>query len=140
MKINFNTTHKASWGDLQSKVSEGLCSFLKKEKDFFVNIDYERSPKQLKGYWRLCGLLAPYLQSEYQEIFSKEMVSDLVKSSCSYTMKAGKQEIVKSLKSVTKEEMGFFIEKLYQICEYYKVQDYELLPSEVREMEQFFNN
>jgi hypothetical protein len=92
----------------------------------FRAVDKKRSIKQNSGYWRICSLLAPHFQKEYGQIFDKELVSETVKLSAGYSVKVGKQISPKSLTKATQEDMKVLIEKLYEICEHFRLKGYEL--------------
>jgi hypothetical protein len=138
-KIDFLFANK-NLGDKQGEVSAKLCEFLEGKKDFSVEFKYDKTPKQHRGYWRLCSLLAPHLQDKYGEVFDKDLVSELVKKSCGYIITVQKRELTKSLKNANRDQLGIFIEKLYQICEFFGLKDYELMPEELRDMNNYFNN
>jgi len=138
MKINFYNTHKANWGDLQLQLSKMLQEYLKKDKDFFVEIDINKSPKQLRGYWRLCSILVPHFKDKWGEVFDNQLVSEFVKQRCNYVVKAQGQILSKSLTVIDMESMNILIEKLYEMCEFFKIKDYELVSEEVRSMEEYF--
>jgi len=99
----------------------------------------KKTPKQHKGYFRLCSLLVPYFQKEYGQICDKDFVSDTAKLSAGYSNKVGKQVVPKSLTKATLEEMNILIEKLCSICEHFGLKSYELTNAETQALLEFFN-
>lgn len=138
MKINFHTAKKSNWGDLQVQISKELCNRLKMGKDFVVEFKSNKTPKQLRGYWRLVGLIEPYCKEAFGGIFDKEMTSEMVKIRSDFVekVKIGREKVVltKSLKNATKEDLMILIEKLYQICAFFELEGYELTPEELRDI------
>ena len=104
-----------------------------------VEIKESRNNKQNAGYWRLCGLLAPHMQKEYGEIIDKEEVSNTAKLAIGYSVKVGKQASPRSLTKATKEQMNLLIEKLYEMCEFFGLKDYELTSYEKQAMLKYYN-
>lgn len=105
----------------------------------FKKITKNKTSYQLRGFWRICTILVPYVREKYGEICDKEFVSDMAKLSAGYSHKIGNQIVPKSLTKATKEEMGILIEKLYQICIFFELKDYELTSSETRAMIEFYD-
>jgi hypothetical protein len=142
MKIDFNFSKKETLGDAQMQVSNGIIEFLKKGQDFSVSFSSDKSGKQLRGYWRLIGLIQPYIEESYG-IKGKDEVSSFLKRQNGFLkeVKTRKETIFieKSLAKATKEDLIGLIEKIYFICEFYEIKDYELKPQEQRDMENYFN-
>ena len=138
MKISFYQENKEKWSDRQAEVSEKLCRFLESKKNFFVQFGEDKTPAQHKGYWRLCGLLAPSFQEEHGECFDKDLVSDLVKDTCNYVVVVRGRRLVKSLRNATLQDMQIFIEKLYQICAHFGLENYELTSEENRALIEYY--
>jgi hypothetical protein len=105
----------------------------------FRAISKKRTNKQNAGYFRLCSLLVPFFQKEYGEIFDKELVSETVKLSANYSIKVGKQVSPKSLKRATIEDMSILIKKLYEICDYFKLKNYQLTDDEELAMFEYYS-
>lgn len=106
----------------------------------FKKLTKSRTLSQNAGFWRICTILAPYVQEQYGEICDKDFVSDMAKLSAGYSHKVGKQVVPKSLTKATKEDMNILIEKLYSICEHFGLKDYELTPEETRAMLKHYEN
>lgn len=141
MKFTFSFQDTVSFGILQAGISRAICDFLEGKKDFSVEFKEEEkmaSKKALNGYWRLCTMLIPHVRKSYGQIFDKDMVSDLAKLSAGYSVKTKTGSLPKSLKSINQEEMSVLIEKLYQMCEWYGLKDYELVPYELQEINNYF--
>ena len=140
-KIQFHRSNIDQWGNLQVQLSDVLREHLASGKDFEINfeeIKKSKSRKSLNGYWRLCWLLAPNISQSYGEIFDKELVSDLVKLSAGYSVKTKTGDLPKSLKIISQEKMNVLIEKIYFMCEWYGLKDYELVPHELQEINDYF--
>lgn len=140
-KITFCRSNLDEFGNLQVQLSDILGYYLASGKDFEINfseIKKSKSSKSLNGFWRLCSLLAPHISQSYGELFDKELVSDLVKLSAGYSIKTKTGELPKSLKIITQEKMNVLIEKLYFMCEWYELKDYELVPYELQEINNYF--
>lgn len=142
MKLTFFQSNKTNWAKLQVELSDAITKHLACGKDFeieFSEVKEGKTPSQHKGYWRICSLLAPCMQKEWGEIVDKEEVSNTAKLAVGYSVKIGKQVTPKSLTKATKEEMNLLIEKLYQMCEFFGLKDYELTPYETQSMVEYFN-
>jgi hypothetical protein len=142
MKLTFLQSNKPNWGNLQKQIPEQLIKYLAGKQDFeveFSEVAKSKSSKSLKGYWRLCGLLVPCFKKSYGEIFDKEMVSNAIKIRCNYSLKTKTGLILpKSLKIITQEEINILIEEIYKLCEFFGLKNYELMPDELREQENYF--
>lgn len=142
MKLTFLQSDKPNWVKLQVELSGVIMKYLDCGKDFeieFSEVAKSKSSKSLKGYWRLCGLLVPCFKKSYGEIFDKEMVSNAIKIRCNYSLKTKTGLILpKSLKIITQEEINILIEEIYKLCEFFGLKNYELMPDELREQENYF--
>lgn len=143
MRIDFNTYNKKDWGEKQHEVSKILCEFLACGNDFFVKFGQDKTPKQHRGYWRLIGIILPYLQEAYKgQISNSNDVSDFIKIECGYfkqvQTKTKTVVLAKSLKDATKDNMNEFIEKIYFICEFFKIKDYKLTSEEKRALNDYY--
>jgi len=141
MKILFNFQTTDDLGDKQTQVSRLMREYLAAKKDFFVEFKEEKNPKSqksLNGYWRICTLLVPHVRKSYGEVFDKDLVSDLAKISAGYCVKTKTGNLPKSLKTISQEDMNTLIEKLYFMCEFYGLKDYELVPYELQEINNYF--
>ena len=103
-----------------------------------VEVKPKRSLAQNAGYWRICTLLAPHIQEQYGEIIDKEEVSNTAKLAIGYSVKIGKQASPRSLTKATKEQMNLLIEKLYEMCEFFNLKNYELTSEETRAMVKYY--
>lgn len=111
----------------------------------FTVEELSKTNKQLRGYWRLICLILPYLKEAYKgEISNKNEASDFIKIQCNYCreIKTKTKVIIlaKSLKEITKEKMKELIEKIYEVCEFFNIKNYELRPEEERLLMEYFNN
>ena len=89
-------------------------------------------------YGHPCTLLVPHVRKSYGEMFDKDLVSDLAKISAGYCVKTKTGNLPKSLKTISQEDMNTLIEKLYFMCEFYGLKDYELVPYELQEINNYF--
>jgi len=144
MKIEFDFSKHQDFQKLQTEVSFAIAEHIAKGDNFAVSFSSDKSGKQLRGYWRLVGLVQPYIEEDYG-IIGKEEVSNFLKMQSgfcneTFTKHKGYISVVKSLKNATKDDLTGLIDKLYFICEFYEIKDYELKPQEQRDMENYFNN
>lgn len=138
--IEFIDCHKKNWGDLQVQVSNKLCGFLRNGKSFKVSFEQSKTPKQLRAYWRLVGLITPYMQETYKgQINNTEDVSNFVKMQCEFYKEVktrnGNMIIPKSLKIATTTQLKEMIEKLLFMCKFFDIEEYELTSQEEEDLE-----
>lgn len=105
----------------------------------FKKLTKSRTLSQNAGFWRICTILAPYVQEQYGEMCDKDFVSDLAKLGAGYSQKVSKSVVPKSLTKATQEEMGILIEQLYKMCEFFGMKDYELTSAETRAMIEYYD-
>jgi hypothetical protein len=143
-KIYFLRTELTKWGDKQAEISKLLCDYLASGKDFYVKFDANKTRKQHNGYWRLISLVYPFLSEDYGEIKSIDDTHEFIKIQAGFfkVIKTKHKEVVipKSLKEATKIDAMNLIDKLYFICNFYEIKDYELKSQEKIEFEEFFKN
>ena len=143
MKIEFDFSKHQDFPNLQTEVSFAIVEHISKGDNFAVSFSSDKSGKQLRGYWRLIGLIQPFIEESYG-IKGKDEVSSFIKRQNGFLkeVKTRKETIFieKSLTKATKEDLMGLIDKLYFICEFYEIKDYELKPQEQRDMENYFNN
>lgn len=145
MQFTFNFNDTDSFGDKQAEISNQIGEHLKAKKDFTVEFKTRKSGKQLRGYWRLIGLVLPYLQESYgkEQISTNKDASNFIKIECGFfsIVKTKSRSVLlpKSLTKATKEELMQMIEKLYFTCEFFEIKDYQLKPQEQRDFEGYFN-
>ena len=137
--IEFIDCHKNNWGDLQVAVSSKLCGFLKLGRSFKVSFEQSKTPKQLRAYWRLVGLITPYMTETYKgQINNTEDTSNFVKMQCGFCKevkaKSGPMLIPKSLKIANIEELREMIEKLLFICRFFDIPNHELTTEEENDL------
>jgi hypothetical protein len=143
MKLLFNFQNKSTFGQLQKQLSDTLCAMLAAGKDFSVKFDYDKTPKQHRGYFRLVDLLLPYLSKSYGEINNKDDADDFIRIESGYfkVVKTKNKEIVLpiSIKTAAKEDLMRLINKAYEACEFYDIKDYELTSAETQALVEYFN-
>lgn len=142
MKFNFFANKTKENHQKWCKVYEKYSELVESNVDFDIEFSdplKNKSDKSLRGYWRLCGLLTPCFQKSYGEIFDKEMVSDLVKLHCNYSVKTKTSVLPRSLKTISQEKINILIEKIYQMCEHFGLKNYELTSYEKQAMLEYFN-
>lgn len=135
--FTFLDAQTEDWGKKQAGLVSTLLLYLKSGKAFTVVFDYIKTPKQLRYYWRLIGLVVPYLQ-ETHGLDDKDEVSNFIKVSCGYfkSVKTKGQEVVipKSLRKASKSEIMTMIDKLMFICEHFGIKDYEITEEEQKHL------
>lgn len=141
MKTTLNFSKSQTPLEIHHGLSRVSYEFIQLNKDFSVEFREEKkskSQKSLNGYWRICTLLVPHVRKSYGEIFDKEMVSDLAKISARYCVKTKTSLLPKSLKTISQEDINLLIERLYFMCDFYGLKDYELAPYELQEINNYF--
>lgn len=142
MKIEFDFSKHQEFSRLQTEVSFALAERIAGGDNFTVSFSSDKQQKRLRGYWRLIGLITPYIEESYG-IKGKDEVSSFLKRQNGFLkeVKTRKETIFieKSLTKATKQDLMGLIEKIYFICEFYEIKDYELKPQEQRDMESYFN-
>lgn len=113
--------------------------FIYEDKDFVVEIKENSTKKQLKGFFRIATLLAPYMQESFGIFFDKEMVKEFVKQEANFCTMIKGRVITKSLTKATKEEMHLMIDKLYELGEFFNVKDYKLTSKEKEDLVEYYN-
>lgn len=97
MKILFDFENKSVFGELQSQVSEALCSMLSSNKDFsveFSEVKQSKSYKQLKGLHKLAQLLAIRLSESNKIKYSMENAKDWIKWTFDFTEQVNEEEAI----------------------------------------------
>tara|TARA_R110000787_G_C13101594_1_gene412584 strand:- start:44 stop:484 length:441 start_codon:yes stop_codon:yes gene_type:complete len=135
--LSFLTKPLNNWGLEQTKVIPTLLRYMAAKKPFeivFRFISESKTDKQLRSYWRLVGLVLPYLKESCGNIDDKDEASSFIKAQCGYCKevktKNGLVMINRSLKVANKKEIMVMIDKLLFICEFYDIKDYELTKQE----------
>jgi len=122
---------------------EGLrlafSSALTMGKDFVVEIKSDKTSKQLRGFYRICGILSPYMAEAEGIFFDKDMVKEYVKQECNYCVVVRGKMITKSISKATKEEMRILIDKLYELGSFFAAKDYKLTSHEVKALIEYYN-
>lgn len=128
-KIDFIIHNEKNWGDKQQQVSDTLCRFLTLKESFNITFTHIKTPKQLRAYWRLIDLVAPFM-IESHGFKDKDQVSNFVKMQCDYFLNiktsSGYRQIVYSLSDANKTQLSEMIAKLLFMCEYIGIENYEL--------------
>ena len=137
-KINFYISNKRPWGDLQAQVSELMQNHLASGKDFFVSFGNDKTAKQFRGLYRICGILAPYFAESEGVLFDKEMVKEYVKQECNFVTIVKGYKMSRSLKTASVKEMKALIEKLYEIGAFFDAKGYELTSEEKKAMNEYY--
>lgn len=138
MKITFSFSDTNSLGDKQAQVSEAMIAHLKAKKDFFVQFGADKTPAQLRGFYRIAGLLAPYIAESEGTFFDKDMVKELVKQETNFCAMVKGRLITKSLTTAKRAEMQAMIARLYELCEFYDVKDYKLTSAEKQALVDYY--
>lgn len=144
MKIEFDFRNKTE-REKDKLIGEGyayLVEAAKQGRNIKIDdVEEGKSGKQLRGYWRLIGLIQPFIEEGYG-IKGKDEISSFIKRQNNFLKeiktKKGTIFIEKSLTKATKQDLMNLIEKIYFICEFYEIKDYELKPQEQRDIENYF--
>lgn len=138
MKFFFFQSNNQSWGDLQAKVSETLVYHLGSKKDFSVSFENDKTPKQLRGYYRICGILAPYMAEFQGVIGTKDLVAAFVEDECNYIIPLKGKRLHKSLTEASVKDMKLLIGRLYEMGAAYGAKGYELTSEEKKAMNEYY--
>lgn len=138
MKFSFSFSQPETFGDLQAKVSEALCIHLAAKKDFVVSFANEGTAKQLRGFYRICDILAPYMEESEGVFFDKDIVKEVVKQECNYCTTIKGKPITKSLAHASRDEMTAMIKKLYELGEFYEAKNFRLTSNEKQALAEFY--
>lgn len=135
MEFIFRKENKHNWEGQRQAIGVALKVAIDNAKsDFVVRVEYykESSPKALRGYWRLVGLITDYINSSSDYKWKPEEISDNFKEQVGHTrltntIRFGKnKDVIIDLggkikpKSIAKnsgctyEEISRLIEKLLQ--------------------------
>jgi len=129
-KIDFIIHNEKNWGDKQQQVSDTLCRFLSLKNSFSVTLSHINTPKQLRTYWRLIDLVTPHMIETNPDLENKDGVSDFIKNSCGHSRIVKGKNIeylkAKSNSNVDKKKLSEMIKFLLVICEFFKIENYEL--------------
>lgn len=138
MRFSFFQSNKQSWGDLQARVSEILVYHLGSKKDFSVSFENDKTPKQLRGYYRICGVLAPYMAEFEGVIGTKDLVAAFVEDECNYIISLKGKRLHKSLTDASVKDMKLLIGRLYEMGAAYGAKGYELTSEEKKAMNEYY--
>lgn len=112
-------------------------------KPFDVTIEEHKeskSGKQLRGFFRLCQHIAPYLQEMTGEIWDKDRVRYYIELRAGYVSIYKGIATPKSLAKATMEEMAKLIYHLSEFGDEMDIPDCYLIGDEQRELEEYYNN
>lgn len=139
MKFEFYISNKNNWHDLQAAISAELCVNLASGKDFFVEFKSEKTGKQMRSFWRLCGLIAPYFSESEGTLAGKETISEIVKREANYCRVVKGHLLTKSVADATRKEMRSLIDKLGELCSFYDIPNWELTGDEKKALNEYYN-
>jgi len=140
MKIPFTFSDRDSLGGSQAKVSEILRIHLKAGKDFFVLFCNDKASSHQRGFYRICGIIAPYMAESEGTFFGKDMVKQYVAQETNFCAMVKGRVLTKGLIFASRDEMAAMITRLYELAEFYNIKDYKLTSAEKRSLVDFFNN
>lgn len=138
MKITFYQAAKDEWKVKSETLRTSFVAAKELGKDFFVKIATEETKPSLRGFYRLCDLVAPYMKDSEGVLFDKDMVKEYVKQDCNYCMMYRGRIITKSMSLITEEQLWAMILRLYEICAFYGLQNYELTSYEKKAFNEFY--
>jgi len=138
-KINFFfPSNLLVQGDKQAEVSRLLREYLSSGKNFFVSFGSDKTSKQFRGFYRICGVLAPYFAESEGVLFDKDMVKEYIKQECNFVNIVKGHKISRSLKTASVKEMKALIEKSYEIGAFFDAKGYELTSEEKKAMNEYY--
>lgn len=107
--FTFEQENRDFWERITNTLNKQVFAAKKQVKnDFEVEIRLlkkSKSYKQLKGLYRLFGILLPYFKEWTGEYWDNEKIKELIKKRYGYTTKFKGVEICKSLKDATMEDL-----------------------------------
>ena len=125
-------------GDKQAEVSRLLRERLAAGKNFFVNFGEDKTTKQLRGYYRICEVLAPYMEEFEGVLGTKDIVAAFVEDECNYITPVKGKRLHRSLKEASIKDMKMLIQRLYEMGSAYGAKNYELTSEEKKAMNEYY--
>jgi hypothetical protein len=146
--FTFIQSDKDNWLSIREKIGHELTDLIRASrlssyyKDFEVEIrevKKDKSSPQVRGFHRLCGLIAPYATEATGEIWDKERVKEHVKASCGYCERYKGVQTTKSIGKATMGEMNLLIAEAEKVgIEVFGAKDCFLTPYERMELVRFY--
>lgn len=141
MIFNFYKEEIERWEKINFLALRAITDGLLLGKSFSVRIgDVEKTPKQLRGFYRLCGIVAPAMGESQGVLFDKEMVKEFVKQECNYCTMCKGRIITKSLTKASREELNMLIERIIEIGESLGIKECKLTSYEQQAFNEYYNN
>lgn len=98
---------------VKSKIIQELNERISARQDCKVTIgkiEVEKTPKQLRGEHRLCGLIASQLREWGNMEYNKDVVKQIVKIKCGFVKDVGGTLVTRSFKTASLVELKEIIE------------------------------
>jgi len=138
MKTTLNFSKSQTPLQIHNELSTVSYEYIQLKKDFTVTFGIEKTAKQLKGFFRICSVLAPYFEESEGTFFDKDMVKEYVKQETNYVIMVKGVKVSKSLTKASVKEMKAMIEKLYEIGAFFDAKGYELTSEEKKAMNEYY--
>jgi len=136
----FYADEKEHWQVKKLALFEFLKLAFSVEGDFQVEVkNINKSAKQIRGFYRVCDVLAPYMSQAEGILCDRDFVKEFVKLECSFYTSLKGKNIPKSLVSASKEEMNMMIGRLMEIGAAYDAVGYELTNYEKQALLDYYN-
>lgn len=144
-KFNYLQQNKQNdWSQINHQLKTCFHRWQDSEKDFQVIIEpyqEERSPKALRGYWRLIGIVTDWMNDKGNH-FVKEEVSDYFKIQAGHKRKIGNEFVPKSIAKnagCTWLEMKHLLDYILQFGYENNIMGCELTSDEEREFKEYYS-
>jgi hypothetical protein len=138
MKIILNFSKSQTPLQIHQELSRVSYEYMQLEKDFTVRFDHDKTPKQLRGYYRICGVLAPHMLEFEGVLGTKDLVAAFVEDECNYITPLKGKRLHKSLTEASVKDMKLLIERLYEMGAAYGATGYELTSEEKKAMNDYY--
>lgn len=109
-----------------------------RKKTLIVSIKEDKTSRQLRGFHRLCGVIADFISDSDGIACDKEMAKEYIKRLNGFVFICREREVGKSCKNATMEEMKGLIETAQVFGAENGIEDCYLLPYEQQEFEKYY--
>lgn len=140
--VQFKQDNRQHWDLITSTLNRQVFAAKKDYKgDFEVEIralKKAKSYKQLKGLYRLFGILLPHFKEWTGEYWDSEKIKELIKKRYGYTSKFKGVEICKSLKDATMNDLIGIIKETEVFAAEMGVENCYLQSQEMTELLEYY--
>lgn len=142
MKIT-TTLHPNSTDSEITAVQSGVRNLFYKAKErkktLIVSIKEDKTSRQLRGFHRLCGLIADFISESGGIACDKEMAKEYIKKQYGFISRYKGLDVCKSCKNASMEEMKDLIKTAEIFGAENGIEDCYLLPYEQQDFEKYYN-